>query len=382
MDWKKQRVLFVGALFAVLLGVTLWLQRRGDEDTAAPQDDKATALPEIERDDITALVIQRPGEAPIELKKSGKAWRVVAPVQAATDADNVNAALDKLAELEVSGVVARNTKNFAKLELSEDKAVRVVVRKGNKDLITLRLGAYRGGNTMARIGDAELAVGLSGSLKWIFDKALSEWRDRKILELEAGQVASVRITSDKGEFTFEKKDDSWVKTGPVLKDFEPSKVDDWLASIVTLQASDFGGPSLTAEDTAFDKPRATLELSYHDKSFEAAGKSKGAGTDAAAQGQHQADAASKTVRLRLGQTVSGRTDSYVQREGRDIVYIIGSFLADKLMPEASAFQKDEEKDDSGAPAAPAAALGAPGAAGGTPQLPPELMQQLRQQAGQ
>jgi hypothetical protein len=76
--------------------------------------------------------------------------------------------------------------------------------------------------------------------------------------------------------------------------------------------------------------------------------------------------------LELGAATDQAGELYLQRKGETTIYVVSQYLADRLQPDANAFQTPE------APATPAMPMAPPGAQQ-QPQLPPEVMRQLQEQ---
>jgi hypothetical protein len=76
--------------------------------------------------------------------------------------------------------------------------------------------------------------------------------------------------------------------------------------------------------------------------------------------------------LELGAATEQGDELYLRRRGEPTVYVISQYLADRLQPDAAAFQAPSRPP----PASPAQPPSGPQQ---QPQLPPEVMEQLREQ---
>jgi hypothetical protein len=363
MNWQKNR-LWIGALaFAALLGASYFvIQKRRDEGGAPAGSAAAATLPEIDRNELDALEIRRPSLPPIRLAKSGSGWRLTAPLDAAIDMTTLNAALDKLDTLEVTGTAATNRANHARLEVTPETGIRVLATKGSTTVADLWIGAFRGGATMVRVEGQDRVFSVEGSIQYAFKKDVKEWRDREITNVEPDDVVAIRFEGPKGTYSFTKSDSDWrVDAGSAaIERFAPSKLVALVQSAARLRATDFANADVTAEQHGFETPEATTIT------FRTAG-----------------EAGTQEVALRIGKASgSGDREFFARRVGVDTVYVISSYLANRLAPDAEALSTPA---DGGAPAAapePPPGMGAMGGPGGMPgagQLPPELMQQIQQQ---
>lgn len=414
MDWQKNR-LFIGALVLVAIGgLAIWAIGARSGDTPDREADRASDFPDLERDSIATIEITRPeddGQA-VRLERREDQWFITAPIEVPADQSAVSTVLDKLAELEVTGIAASNPSFHERLEVDAEHGVHVVARGADGEaLADLWLGAYRAPNTLVRLEGQDEVVQVRGSIKFAFNKALREWRDRSILALEADDVREVAWTGPNGTFRFvrgapapaaegeeaaapgpgewEMAEVSYVpapeappaaaegETPPpaapadttprtTIEGFQPSKVRSMVASLARMRASDFAAPDVTPESAGFgpSSPRVTLTLPPLE--------------GAPAEGEE----ATQTHTVILGHEASAEShDFYAMREGDPTIFVVSRFLGERVHPTATSFTQS-------APAAPPEGEGGAPEAGAMPgmpgggQLPPEVMEQIRRQLEQ
>jgi len=348
VEWRKNRIAIGAMVFVVLLGLTAWAVNSRNRQPTSSGD-----IPKIELDKaaITALEITRPGSERVVLSKVDDAWRLVEPVDAAADQNNVESALNRLAELRISRVVATKPDNYARLQVDEESAVQVIVMAGDETISELMVGKYGNGMTMLRIDARSEVFGASGSLRYAFDRELKAWRDRKVVSVEASDVQSIGFKSPKGTFVFERDGDGWaaVEGGKALRDFDPKQVSGSLSTAARLIASDFAAEDISEARAGLTEPRALVTLTLAENP--------------------------DPIVLELGAGTDQGDELYLRRKGNSTVYVISQYLADRLQPDAAAFQAPSEP-----PPPPPAMPGRPAMGGQQqPQLPPEVMEQLREQ---
>ncbi len=378
MDWQKNR-LWIGAVVLVaLLAATYFVvksrSKEGDTAGIGPDGDASESLPEITKSEIDSLEIRRPGEPIIRLTKSGGNWRMVAPVDSAVDMTAVNAVLDKLDTLEVTGTAATNRANHARLEVSADKGIRVLVKKGTTTMADLWVGAFRSGATMVRVEGRDEVYAVEGSIKYAFNKAAKDWRDREVTDVDPNDVVAITFQGPKGTFSFAKNGDDWAAAPGLttLARFSPSKLSGVLQSAARLRATDFAEPAVTDAMTGFGTPEMTTVT------FRTGG-----------------EGGVQEIALQIGKASgSGDREFYARRVGVDTVYIVSSYLANRLAPDEEALSMPPDGGVAAAAAPPPemppgmggmGGMGGPGGPGGMPgggQIPPELMQQIQQQLRQ
>lgn len=345
MDLRKNRVAIGAVVFVLLLGLTLWAVNRRNRPAAGPVE-----LPRIEldRDAITALEIRRPQGEPVVLSKVGEAWRVTEPLDAPADQSNAETAINRLAELRIARVVADRPENYQRLQVDDANAVQVTVKTGDEVLTELRVGKYANGMTMLRLADREEVFGATGSLRYAFDRELKAWRDRQVVAVDPAAVQSIRFESGAGVFQFDKRDTDWalVEGEEALGVLDPKKVSSLVSTAARLTASDFASEDTSSARAGLNEPSGKVTITVEDPQA--------------------------PVVLELGANTENGSELYLRREGNPTIYVISTYLADRLQPDASAFEPSPEPSPGAAPT--------PAPSGqGTPQLPPEIMRQLQEQ---
>lgn len=345
MDWRKNRVAVGTVMFVALLGLTLWAVNRRDREPT-----NAAELPKVElaEEAITEIEVTRPSGETIVLSKAGGAWRIVAPLEADADANNVETALKRLTDLRIARIVATRPENYARLQVDDANAVRVVVKEGEETLNRLRIGKYADGMTMVRLDDRTEVFGASGSLRYAFDRDLKVWRNRRVVREEPKEVSTIRFESPNGTYEFERDGDKWKPTvgAKALRELDPKKVDGIVSTAARLMASDFAPQDLSAARAGLSEPKATVTMTL-------------------AEG-------SEPVVLELGATAEENNEVYLRRNGQETIYLISEYLAKRLQPDAKSFEKVDEPP-------PPTTTAPPPVQQGQPQLPPEVMRQVREQ---
>ncbi|MEM7435155.1 MAG: DUF4340 domain-containing protein [Myxococcota bacterium] len=372
MQWRKNRVAIGVLVFVALLTFTIWAISTRDR----PSADTAVEMPtvDVDKDALTELEITRPGENGPEvvvLSRVGDEWRVTSPVDDEADRNNIEAALNRLADLRPLKVAATRPENYERLEVDDAQAVRVIAKGADgTPPVELRIGKYANGATMVRIGDLPEVFTLKGSARHPFDRDLKVWRDRRVTNAKASDVARISFESDNGRFGFSRQDEAWVPDGKLkgVKEFDSKQVEGLLSTAAKLTASDFAPEEISIARAGLNEPNATVTFEISPQA------------DEAAAGTGGTSAEPEVVELAIGEeTGNDQSEFYLQRAGDSTIYVISSYLAGRLQPDASAFEKPEAPPTPAAP--PPGAIGQPGMPPNQ-QLPPEVMEQLRRQIEQ
>lgn len=357
---KEKRLTIAVVALAVLLALTAWavtLRKNELADDAVAQGE----LPKISAQALDELEIRRPGPgeaSTVRLSKVNSAWSLTAPLQAEADPKAVDMAIEKLTDLTVAAVAATEASSHKVLEVDDAQAIRVIAKGNGKTLADLLIGASRGGNTMVREAGKTPVLAVAGAIKWSFNKELKDWRNRKIIDVKPEEVTEVTYKSKNGTFHLVKKDGNWALApgSKAIKKFSSNQVNTLVSSLATLSAAGFADPTLTDAAAGLDD-KSTSTVTVH-----------------IAPASKQPE----VLTLRVGKANPNDENQFYLKGSKDIIYLVGKYIADRLTPKPVDLQEPEKKEGDTPPAMPQA----PGGPGGGNQLPPELLQQLQQQMQQ
>lgn len=308
-------------------------------------------LPTIKKEQLTEVEIVRPSQPPIVIAKQGETWALVKPVAAKADMAAVDQVIEKLTTLEVSGVTATRKENHARLQVDAEKAIRVKAKGGDKVLLDLYLGLSKGGNTMLRVEGKDTVLGAKGGLRFAFDKEAKQFRDRVITDVDTAEVTAMVVESPKGVFKFDKADKAWTQAAKEkpITDFSDAKVQSLASTLLRLRAADFADEGMTAEAAGFGPLNGKVTFTVK---------------------------TGAPVVLELGKAHENGREYYARVTGKDTIFRISKFTADRIIADATAFADSKKDEDKGAAEAPPMM---PPGEGAPQQLPPEIMEQLQRQ---
>jgi len=391
MDWQNNRLWIGGVALLVLGGAAFYVSSRNTGDTPEDEIEAPQNFPEVDDGDITSLEITRPDEEPVRLELREGTWMVVSPLEAPADQATVTTALDKLGELHIEGIAANTATHHEELEVDAARGLHVVASGADGELANLWIGATRAGNTLVRVEGEDQVVTVRGSIKFAFNKALREWRDRGVLDLESDDVIEMSWQGPNGTFHFtrpmeaaaapdaepegEDAEDE-APAGPTygewqltdvsypptpaegaeidplaapltaIENFAPSRVRSMVTTLARMRASDFG--DVTAMDAELNDSSPSVTLTVRD------------------------GASTRRVTVRLGAARGDDGEHYASRVGADTIYVISRHLSDRIAPTAASFQQT-----AAAEAPPEMPPGMPGMGGpGMEGIPPDVMREL------
>jgi hypothetical protein len=285
MALSTENKLYISLGVLAVLGGALFLQNKKDKAEAESYtlSGQAAALPKIElsEDDlkkVDKITLTKPaGDAgtavEVELTKSGEDWKLTKPVEAAANQANVKSLLENLKTLKATELIDSSKANYAKYELSDDKAMHAVFSKGSAVALDLYFGESGGRGQMTRIGGKDGVYAVKGYSSFLYSRDVKGWRDMAILKFEDADVSNVAINNEHGSFAFTydkgkttKNEFKKGKDGSAepIKNYDESKLVDLLRAYKALNADNFADKSKTEADTGLEKPVATIQFTLKD----------------------------------------------------------------------------------------------------------------------
>ncbi len=163
----------------------------------APADAAAAAapFPRLFADRITALRIERAGQAPVQLSRDGDRWMVTEPERAAADPRALQFALRELERMEWDPApAATDPAAWPDLAVTAEQVVSLRVTHGGQALPPLHVGIRR----HARIGDSPQVWKLHHLDHYTFARELRLWKDRTVMRLDPVDVSGIELVDARG----------------------------------------------------------------------------------------------------------------------------------------------------------------------------------------
>jgi hypothetical protein len=361
---KSNALPIAGAVLVALIGATWYAYRdTGSTTTQAAPTDPWTRL---DKSRVDHIIITRPSEPEnrrtVDFEKSGTAWRMTAPGRGPTEPRAVEDLLDRLSEMHVAGVAGRNTTSYETFEVDDAHATHVVLKNGSSVLLDLYVGTGVDSGSAVRVPGKTEIYRVDQSIHSMVSRQPRDWRDRTITNVSRDTIQGVEWVNRNGTWRFTRNGDTWTPAaGTTVERLDTAKVNSLVDTISHLNANDFADQGATTGITN-DAPRVTITT--------------GGG-----------DAAAGTIVVRLGSN-NGDNETFAQREGSDVVFVISRSAGEAVNPALAAFQAPLPTDGGTAAdasaAPPAAPPGMPGMPGGpgNMQLPPGVLEQLQRQLQQ
>lgn len=255
-----------------------------------------SALEGLDAGSVSEAVFQRASDT-VRLARSDGSWTVNG---FAADSSRVAALWSSLEPDHVDGVVARNPDNHDRLGVG-DGAPRAVFRTGDGRSTALLVGnsgpAFP--SVYVRLEGSDEVVLLDGELRSAARRGVSDWRDRTIARVDTGSVTRVEVTRDGATSVLERADSGWNVAGEAAS---ADAVRNLLGQLARLDASGFAPDSVSLDEPE----RRVVALG-----------------------------ASGDTLLALDIQPTEDSGVRVRPRGRETIYRLSSYRADRLTPEAA-----------------------------------------------
>jgi hypothetical protein len=302
------RLIAATALLLVLLVVVVVIWSRAEEGEPSDVTEARDRLPLVSADAVTSLEVQSPGKPLVRIAKQDGEWNLVEPIQAAANANYVELALRKLAELPSlhHGVAGTRPENHERLGVAEHNGMQVIAKEGDVALVHLFIGLSKGGLTLIRVAGDDQVHSLRGSHRETFEREVDDWRERKVTDEVASQVREARFESERGSFRFVRQAGGmWhvAKSEPAIEAFSSIKVESVVATLSRMRAVGFAEEGTAQEQAGITDGSGTATLVLDDD---------------------------RAVILRLGSPTADGKEFYLMRDGRDALYRVSAFVGERI----------------------------------------------------
>ncbi len=302
---RFRNTLFLTGLLILLAGYLYFFEiPKGEKE-------KGKTLLNFSADEVQRLALAYPRQEIQIAKNSSGKWQIINPLQAPADESTVSSVLSTLKTSEVKRTVEEKP---APADLKafglDPPAVKVSVSlKSGITLPSISVGSKTPVGDSAYVKrENETAVLLtSASLSSSLERKLSDFRDKRIIEIKEDSITQLTLSGSKGEFILSKKGQDWFLDKPKAYRADSFVVQGIFSTLGNMSARDFIDETpASAKKYGLDKPRAQLTISMGN------------------EGQRE---------LRFGD----------KREGKDEVYVAADFSGTIYTVQESVL-KDLDKD--------------------------------------
>jgi hypothetical protein len=236
----KKSTLFVLICAAVLAGVVYYLEKKSGNEAKSSKDTSKPAY-SVAASDIVSFRIAhtaQPDRPEVRFAKRKGVWQIMQPIETEADQSTAQGIVDQLASARVSETET-GAADRRKVYGLDPPQLSVGFRIHNGAKHTLLIGDKDfSGDSVYTIVDGSKDVSLLPmSLSTSVGKSLDDLRDRNVLDIESGQVASFILRNEGGELEAARERGQWKFSKPrdVLGDDD--SVDSLLSAVATAKMS-------------------------------------------------------------------------------------------------------------------------------------------------
>jgi hypothetical protein len=249
--------------FILLLLIALPLGWFAYRDSRRPAGDDGPAKDKVfsvEADKIEEITIKSEGGEQTRLQKSGSAWQIVSPTNAAPDTAEVSGLTSNLSTLEVERVVDENPPDLKEYGLAEPR-IRVAFKSGGQEQ-TLLIGQKTppGSDLYAkRAGDNKVFL-IPVHLESTFNKGTFDLRDKTVLKVDRDKLDALEIVTGDRTLRLVRPSGEWQIAAPLQARADFSALESLVSRLTGLQMKGVAETEADAKKAALDKPAATVRL--------------------------------------------------------------------------------------------------------------------------
>jgi hypothetical protein len=204
----KKSTLIVIVCASLFGGAVYYFQRRSSKTEKPPEDTSKLAF-SIQADDITGLTISHPGKSDqpvIQLSNQNGSWSLTKPLDSSADASVVRGIADGLASARISQTEPGTPDRLKAYGLdSPHVELDFQLKNGAKHKILMGDKDFTGVSVYSMIDEAKTVSLLPISLYDSTDKSAGDLRDRNVLHIDSGKVASFELKNPSGDLAASKQ---------------------------------------------------------------------------------------------------------------------------------------------------------------------------------
>lgn len=231
-------------------------------DPAAPKlhVEDGPIFPPLKAEQISRLVIDRPGAPEVILERSGDHWALKAPIRDTADDRAMFYALKELSRMEwEKSPLPGGPATAAQYGATDDDLLTISVTQNGKELPPL----YLGKKGVARVGSRTDLYKVFHINYFTFAREVRLWRDRTVLRIPPGDITSIELRDASGAaLTVSRSGSDDAPTFAVTaKKKVKGKLDDQVALQVFRHVADLDAENVvdtSPADAGLDPPRLHL----------------------------------------------------------------------------------------------------------------------------
>src|SRR5581483_43815 len=219
---KFPTLIVAAIVLAALTGFLYWSNHHPPgEEPSKTSTETAPAILKLDENAITKLELKKKDSEPVVLAKSGSDWQIIAPKTYRADQNAVSGVATALASLNSERLVEDKAADLKTFGLDNPSLEVDLTEKDSKSQ-KLLLGddAPASGGVYAMLGGDPRVFTIASYTKTNIDKSLDDFRDKRLLPVNADKVSRVELIRKGSDIEFGRNKDEWqiLKPSPMRAD--------------------------------------------------------------------------------------------------------------------------------------------------------------------
>ncbi len=257
-----KKIVLLLIVFAGLGAFVYFYEIKGGEERQAAQELEESLL-RVTDEEIDALIVQRPGAEPIELRRVEDLWQITAPIQAEVDRFVVDALARDVANARRLRTLEDVSGQMADFGLEEPR-LTLTMQAGDRTE-TVKVGAqdYTGNQMYVQLEGSDEVLITNRNFFTSADKELKEWRSKSVLEFDQDAAQVVEVVRPEGLLRLEREGEQWKLVQPVQDLADESAVSSLLSTVRYARVVEFVEEEAAPESYpkyGLDRPRFELRV--------------------------------------------------------------------------------------------------------------------------
>jgi len=261
MKFKGTTVLLI---VFVALGAYLYFGEYRGKETRQKQEETKKKAVNVDQKDITEISLIFPDHTITGVKKGDKQWEITNPAGVEADPDEWELLASNVPRIEREDTVAAQPGDLTQFGL-KDPPLKVSAKTKDGKSIEILFGAEnpRKIYNYAKFANSNEVFLTPSSWVRIFQKTLTDLRNKKVLDFETDDIDGLTINSGTNELQFQKTGNDWVIKKPVETKADSGEITTFLSSIKFARATGFADANVDAKAAGLEPP--AIKVTLHDK---------------------------------------------------------------------------------------------------------------------
>lgn len=246
-------------VFLLLLLAVWWMMKRPEKGQRTSE--RPRPIQPIAKGAVQKVTLTSKG-ATVVITRDKEGWKLTRPVDYPADTYSADAMVEKLEKLEFGDLVTEQKSRHPEYEVDDSKGVRVVAEGGGgKTLADFYLGKVVDDFTMLRPAGQDQVYQAVGSLRFLFDREVKNWRRRTIIDFKQEELRRLEVQRGEAKVVLSRAEDKkpWKvesATTPIEK-LDESTVSSLVSTFASLSAFDFAD-GVSPAKAGLDRPTFRL----------------------------------------------------------------------------------------------------------------------------